>query len=499
MSVNDLDSRIEAAWEQRRSDPTAAVEAAELLRDEALDVGDESARARALIAAGAAHVVLSDYPSALRTLLEALTLTDHLDDLNRARALSEAGHVDSMLGDTALGLQRLLEALEIYERIEDLHGQAGTLNRIGVSFYSHKDFNEAQESYERSLELITDDEVVRAGIRNNLAKVLTERGRYEEALEHLRAARDGFEASNEKRGLGMTFHNAAVVNEHIGDVERIIDQLETAIDLYDQGGHPHGSCESRTRLARNLMSSGGDTDRALELLERAYADAERLALAHECATAAEALVDLHEDLGDPEAALGWLRRLRTVERHLFNQDSEQRFRSLQVRYQLEQARRDSVTDMLTGLLNRRGLDRSMTEIVARAEQEGQEVAILLFDLDDFKQVNDGFSHTIGDEVLRAIGRILRASTRATDLCARYGGEEFVVALQDCDAEQARKTADDLRNRIASQDWSRIADGLQITTSAGVAMLSQVADPQDLLDAADRALYGAKHAGKDRVH
>lgn len=499
MSVDDLYSRIEAAWVLRREDPAEAVEVAELLRDEALDVGDEPARARALIAAGAAHVLLGDYPSALRTLLEALTLTEHLDDLGRARALSEAGHVDATLGDTALGLERLLAALELYERLEDDQGQASTLNRIGVNFYAHNDLDEAQEAYERSLALATEDEIVRAGIRNNLAKVLTARGQYERALEHLRAARDGFEAADEKRGLGMTFHNAAVVNEHIGDVERIVDQLETAIDLYDQAGHLHGSCESRTRLARNLMATGGDTERALELLDRSYADAERLALAHECASAAEALVDLHEQLGDPESALRWLRRLRTVERNLFDHGSEQRFRSLQVRYQLEQARRDSVTDVLTGLLNRRGLDRSLPGMVERARSEGQEIAVLLFDLDDFKQVNDGFSHTIGDEVLRAIGGILRASTRATDLCARYGGEEFVVALQGCDLEHAHKSADDLRNRIASQDWSRIAEHLRVTTSAGVALLSDVADPKDLLDAADRALYGAKHAGKDRVH
>jgi diguanylate cyclase (GGDEF)-like protein len=496
---DDLKGRVEAAWRGRRQDPAAAVEAAEVLRDEALRVGDDGARCRALIVAGAGHVALNDYPSALRTLLEALTLVDQVSDQDRARALSETGHVDATLGDTALGLERLLEALEIYERLGNVVGRHATLNRIGIAFYTHGDLDEAQHAYERCLDLEIDDEVTRAGTRNNLAKVLTERGEYEAALEHLRAARDGFEAAGEKRGLGMTFHNAAVVNEGIGDLERVIDQLETSIRLYDEAGHIHGASEARTRLARNLMGDPATQDRARELFERAHADAERLALAHECAAAAEGLVDLHEQRGEADAALRWLRHLRIVERTLFDRESEERLRSLQVRYQLEQAKRDSVTDVLTGLLNRRGLVNSMRDVVGRAMEREDELAVLLFDLDDFKQVNDGFSHTVGDEVLRAVGRILRESTRPTDLTGRYGGEEFVVVLPGCDLAQAHKTGDELRRRIATQDWSRIAEGLVVTTSIGVAALSDVGDSGDLLDAADRALYAAKHAGKDRVH
>jgi len=499
VSAKELDGRIEAAWEGRRLDPAATVEAAEALRDEALRNGDDAALCRALIAAGGGHVVLNDYPSALRALLEALTLVEEAGEQDRARALSEAGYVDAMLGDTALGLERLMEALEIYERLGHVAGQLSTLNRIGVVFYGHGDLDEAQHAYESCLELAVEDELTLAGIRNNLAKVLTDRGEHEAALEHLRAARAGFEANDEDRGLGMTFHNAAVVNEHLADLDRVIDQLETAIELYDRVGHHHGASEARTRLARHLMADPTRQDRARELLVHAHEDAERLALAHECARAAEGLVDLHEQRGEAEQALEWLRHLRGVERTLFDRESEQRLRSLQVRYQLEQAKRDSVTDLLTGLLNRRGLENAMRDAVVRAEQAEGELAVLLFDLDDFKQVNDGFSHTIGDEVLRALGRLLRESTRPTDLCARYGGEEFVVVLSGCDLQQAHRTGDALRDRIASHDWAAIAPGLTVTTSIGVAVLSDVGDSRALLDAADRALYAAKHAGKDRVH
>ncbi len=496
MGVVDLEGRLDAAWELRRTDPAAAVEQAESLRDLAAERGDDAARCRSLTVAGAGHVARNDYPAALRALLEALTLLDAVDAPQRARTLSEAGYVDALVGDTALGVERLLAALEISEELLDRRNQTATLNRLGIVFYDRGDLDEAQHHYERALERC-DDEVLRAGVCNNLAKVLTERGAFERALEHLRVARDGFEAAGDRRGLGMTFHNAAVVNEHVGDADRVRDQLETSIALYEEAGHVHGACEARIRLARQLLTSG-EPARALALLERAHGEAEELGFTTECIAASEVLVDLHEAAGRLPEALDWMRHLRQAERRQFDHGSEQRLRSLQVRYQLERLQRDSITDALTELLNRRGLDQTLPQVVAQAREEGTELALLLLDLDDFKHVNDAHSHTVGDEVLRAVGRILRAGTRPTDRCARLGGEEFVVLLPDCDLAQARRVAEQLRHRIAAHDWDALGQGLTVTTSVGSAVLSQVGDADDLIDAADRALYDAKRGGKDLV-
>lgn len=496
--VSDLRERLRAAWDARRSDPAGTVEQAEQLRDLALADGDDAARCQALTIAGAAHVLRNDYPSALRALLEAVSLLDAVDDDQRVRTLSEAGYVDVMLGDHAAGLERLLEALVVAERCGDRNAQASVHNRIGVAFYDHGDLQEARHAYERSLALGT-DELVRAGVHNNLAKVLTEQGAYEDALRHLRVARETFAAAGEPRGLAMTFQNAAVVNQQLGEDARVRDQLTTAIRAYDEAGHPHGACEARTVLARHLAGDGADArDDALTLARRAYDDGQRLGLTMTCVAAAEVLVDLYEAHGELREALDTLRRLRAMERSWYDQDSEQRLRSLQVRYQLERLERDNITDALTELLNRRGLDRALGDAVARARHDGTDLAVLMFDLDDFKQVNDRFSHTVGDDVLRRVAGILRDNTRPTDLCARFGGEEFVVVLPDCDLDQARKVADQLRGDIARHDWSTIAAGLQVTSSVGAAVLGQAPDAAALLQASDRALYAAKHAGKDRV-
>lgn len=405
------------------------------------------------------------------------------------------------MGDPASGIELLLRALELYQQLEDVPGQAATLNRIGVAFYDNGQLDEAQHAYERSLALHPtgqeDDEAARAELHNNLAKVLTDRGDDGAALEYLRSARRGFAAIDEQRGLGMTFHNAAVVSERQGDMARAVDQLRESIELYTAAGHTHGACEARTRLGVLLGRSSDDAE-AVALLRRAHRDATELGLDRECARAAEALADLHEARGDPAEALIWFKYLRDLERQLFDAASDQRLRSLQVRYQLERLEHASITDALTGLLNRRGLDRALLHATEQARDTGEPLSLLLFDLDDFKQVNDRFSHAVGDDVLRQVGQLLRANARPTDLCARFGGEEFVVVLPDTDLAEARGVADERCAVIRGYDWGGLTSGLRVTTSVGTASWDRVTDRSALLATADRALYAAKGAGKDRA-
>ena len=493
------DGRAAEAWATRRSDPLRALELAEALRDEAVAAGDDGARGRALTTIGACHIARNDYTAALSALLEALAVLG--DDLpaDRAQALSESGRLDTMLGDHAGALSRLLGALSLHERLGDVAGQASDLNRIGITFYNHGDLTEAADAYTRSLELSLEvgDDLAASGVRNNLAKVATARGDHDAALAHLTEARDGFARAGERRGLGMTLQNAAAVREARGDRERAVDWYRASIVEYEAAGHTHGACEARTELAP-LLADGGDDTEAEAMLLRAHADAESLGLDRECVRTSEALADLLEARGDDAGALRWLRHLRGVERHLFDATSEQRLRSLQVRFQLDRLARDSVTDVLTGLANRRGLDQALDDAIARARRDRADLALLLFDLDDFKRVNDRHSHSVGDEVLRGIADVLRSTTRPTDVCARYGGEEFVVLVPGCDLAQATEVAQDLRRAVRRHDWAAIVDDLAVTTSIGVAVLSDVADAHDLLAAADRALYAAKFGGKDRV-
>jgi diguanylate cyclase len=491
--------REREAWQARRRDPAWALHLGETLRDEAVRAGDDVARGRALTIIGACHVARNDFLAALRALLEARAALDGGPAADLAVALSEAGHVDATLGDPAAGIEQLTEAHRLYEQIGDRAGRADVLNRIGIVFFGHGDLDEAQDAYERSLALrtSTDDPLAVAGLRNNLAKVMTARGEHDAALVHLEGARAGFADAHEPLGVAMTVHNVAEVHAARGAHDVAARLLEEAIAGYDATGHVYGACEARTRLGA-VRGHLGDLVTARKLLERAHDDAERVGLGRACADAAEHLADVLELEGRAAEALGWLRHLRTVERQLFDDASERRLRALQVHLQVDRYARASVTDALTGLLNRRGLEGALADRIARAHDEGGDLALLLLDLDDFKRVNDDFSHSVGDEVLRSVAGVLREATRPTDVCARFGGEEFVVVLPGCDRERGARVARELVRRVRGHRWSKIAEDLSVTTSVGVATLTEVGDAAGLLDAADRALYAAKHAGKDRV-
>lgn len=158
------------------------------------------------------------------------------------------------------------------------------------------------------------------------------------------------------------------------------------------------------------------------------------------------------------------------------------------------AERAALTDALTGLPNRRHASVFL-EAAWGSALRGRNVAVVLFDLDHFKHVNDTYGHAEGDEVLRAVGDVLSRRTRPMDLSARFGGEEFISILTDCTVEQARTFAESVRTTVGSLDF---ALG-RVTLSAGVSAAQEgMGSPDVLVATADRALYEAKERGRDQV-
>jgi two-component system cell cycle response regulator len=167
-------------------------------------------------------------------------------------------------------------------------------------------------------------------------------------------------------------------------------------------------------------------------------------------------------------------------------------------------------DALTGLFNRRhALSRLAELIEGRADMPAHPFALLMIDLDNFKQVNDRFGHLAGDEVLTEVAARMTSAVRPDDLLARFGGEEFLLALPGLSAHQAQAMAERIRNRIECEEYQirQNGAGLQITASIGVSMHdcathgqvgSVSAHIQMLIDQADQALHAAKTSGRNRV-
>jgi diguanylate cyclase (GGDEF)-like protein len=155
-------------------------------------------------------------------------------------------------------------------------------------------------------------------------------------------------------------------------------------------------------------------------------------------------------------------------------------------------------DALTGLLNRRAMLELLAREHPRIERGQGPLALALLDIDWFKRINDDFGHGAGDEVLRRFAALIQAQLRAADALARWGGEEFLLLMPSTGGDAARTVLDRLRGAVTDGGFEQIAPGLRVSFSAGVVEV-QEGEPQDAAIArADRALYRAKQAGRNRV-
>jgi diguanylate cyclase (GGDEF)-like protein len=164
----------------------------------------------------------------------------------------------------------------------------------------------------------------------------------------------------------------------------------------------------------------------------------------------------------------------------------------------QEAQRLSVTDGLTGLGNFRFFQQTIAREVDRAARFGRPLAVLMLDLDHFKQVNDKHGHQVGDEVLVEVAERIRAEVREVDVVARYGGEEFVVVLPETGHDGATQLGERIWQRVRATPITTAAGALPITVSLGAAIYPENGDSAAaLIRAADKALYAAKRGGRDR--
>jgi len=155
----------------------------------------------------------------------------------------------------------------------------------------------------------------------------------------------------------------------------------------------------------------------------------------------------------------------------------------------------TLTDPLTGALNRRGFDAQLAARTHRGREHTAPLCVVMVDVDHFKLVNDNFGHASGDAVLRQLSGLLKHHLRPDDVLGRFGGEEFIALLPGCDLVEALAVAEKLRAAVATHDF---AHGRPTTASLGVAVWREGQPPQELIENADANLYRAKQAGRNRV-
>jgi len=172
-----------------------------------------------------------------------------------------------------------------------------------------------------------------------------------------------------------------------------------------------------------------------------------------------------------------------------------------LRERLESARRESLTDPLTGISNRKAFDTELAESIERAVESGEPLSLLMCDIDHFKIFNDTWGHQTGDQVLRLVANCISENVKGRDTAARFGGEEFVVILPQTSLADAMSLAEQIRMKVESKKLVKKSTGDilgAITISIGVAQYNPSENAAEFVRRADACMYAAKHGGRNRV-
>jgi len=231
--------------------------------------------------------------------------------------------------------------------------------------------------------------------------------------------------------------------------------------------------------------------RSVEVERRAFQELSELQRGLERAT-----LETFAARGQTDALAAKNRELEAVVRELGEARAALERRTAQLEHHQEQLREQADRDSLTGLHNRRYLAREVDRHAALPGAGPFSLAVL--DLDHFKGINDRFGHQTGDQVLMRVAALLLGEVRGQDVVVRTGGEEFVVLMPHSGAGAANACCERLRSTIRDEPWDRIAPGMTLTASVGVATADDARDLRSLTELADRRLYQAKRSGRDRV-
>ena len=431
-------------------------------------------------------------------------------------AASWAAAHASRLGELAVASELTTESILALDWVTDGRLRMETFNRLGIFCISFLDYERAIEQFELSLaaaERLGDADKISRQL-HNIADALLLQARHARLLQSGTGApelsraeralsRLGAEASEDfLRRSGADRLQAELLCE-LGLLDEALRVIEAALSRV--GGIPVAAQRAAFAWihARCLRLAGRATE-ALIQAQKAVALAAETDDHHELMLALDELAACQQAAGETLAALATGRRVNALMWRIHQSQTRQLVNEVWARADLvkerrqfesraAEASRSAELDALTGIGNRRLLERFLRDASARQD----DVAVIIVDLDHFKQVNDGFGHETGDAVLRRIAALLSAQARTGQVAIRFGGDEFLLGLPNVTTELAGALAHRLHQAVQHESWGALAPELSVTASLGVAS-GAASCWQAVMSAADAALYDAKQNGRNAI-
>ncbi|WP_054537422.1 diguanylate cyclase [Herpetosiphon geysericola] len=392
---------------------------------------------------------------------------------------------------------------------------------------------EAESYLQRAFQLLPAELETKAQKRlyatmlDNSCWVALEYGQLYDALMYANASLELYQALGWSQGIVEVMNILGVVYQRFGRSAQAMAEFEASFSLAQQLGFQEDMIFSLIQRGI-LVASQHDYAQALGFGQRGLALAIETNDLCQQARAHSTLAAIYEQVADYANAIQHFKAYHHLRESLFNERSDQRLRLLQVTHQVLQAQQQArlyyqktqelvaemqerdrqrielerlaTIDSLTGLYNRRHFLVSAQVLLEQAALAGNSLAIMLFDIDHFKQINDQHGHHVGDLVLQSIATTAQAALRQSDLLGRYGGEEFIVLLSRVTKAEALLVAERLRSAIEQQRLTYEQQLIRSSVSLGLALCHEHAEIslEQLIQQADQALYQAKAAGRNTI-
>lgn len=313
-----------------------------------------------------------------------------------------------------------------------------------------------------------------------------------------------------KYGIAMTPQNYAVWYEYVSGANM---QLNETIDI-DLAEHNTFTNQRTIELYErflgpekeelNLLDQRADLKNLLQEIQK-FAQTGSTAASQSTEQLAEALAKLHPDMsreqiqGVIQDVMEETKQAMSSSEQLTNRLNAAMADIEEIKADIADTKREAKTDRLTGLSNRKAFDEQIQQAVRESEQTAADLAIIFCDIDLFRDINAKHGHLLGDQVLKVVANIIKATVKGRDFIARYGGEEFTITLRNTSTADAIKLAETIRKEIAAKRIQRKDSKAplgQITMSFGVATYCKSEGAESFLQRADRALYQSKRNGRN---
>ena len=416
------------------------------------------------------------------------------------------------LGDLAASLEQAVKAVELLDDEAPASVRALYLIRLADALDECGARQEARLRYEQAEELaVRDGNIIRqVGCLNNRAYAEFLAGDIERAEATIERLVEVCSVAGEPLRHN-TLDTIAQIQIAAGHYEEAISTAQQAISAYWNQDVREALSPPEFLLTLVLAQrKSGDLEAAQRSLDECRSIGVEAGMASVLARVEEQQAELHAARGEYKEAFERLKAFHAAEKALISERRaaqsnlrQAMLETTEARAEANRLRGEAHRDPLTGLYNRRFVDETLPRLLAGRTPD-QVIAVAMIDLDNFKRVNDTYSHSAGDEVLVEVAQLLTlAATSGEDssagcFAARLGGEEFLVVLEGLSKAEAVQRLEDLRHAVASADWRQIVGDLPMTMSAGVAWSNTEDSQYTLLHRADQLLFTAKHSGRDRV-